>query len=165
MSCTETSLLLEHHHFLQTHFSCDYIIYDNNRLRKQNSQSCTNRHTSRFRLFILAAYVVRKFVSCWWNKRGGSGRGHTSFKVFVCVGLCLFSSPCDPFADRPQCSPLWRGYHANAASGETKNEDSLGFDQRHHCFSLVLVLLSACSEAHILYRDGIEGWRSLYHII
>lgn len=90
--------------------------------------------------------------NCWWNRSGVSllcnttldAKGVATYvlSMCVCVGLCLFSSPCDPFADRPQCSPLCRGFHANAASGKTKDEDSLGLDQRDHCFSLLLLLSS-----------------------
>lgn len=49
-----------------------------------------------------------------------SGRYKHLF-CFFCFFPC--SAPCDLFANRPQCSPLRRGFHANAAGGETKSQE------------------------------------------
>lgn len=85
-----------------------------------------------------------------WNRSGVSLLCNTALDVkgvathvlsiCACVDLCLFSSPCDLFADRPQCSPLCRGFHANAAGGKTKDEDSLG--QWDRSLGLLLLLTS-----------------------
>lgn len=60
------------------------------------------------------------------------------WSICACVGPCLFSPPCDLFADRPTCSPFCQGFHANAASGKTKDEDSFG--EWDHSFSLLHLL-------------------------
>lgn len=60
-----------------------------------------------------------------------SGRHKHLFLFFF---LC--SAPCDLFANRPQCSPLRRGFHANAAGGGRKSrEGSVG--QRDPSFTFV----------------------------
>lgn len=57
------------------------------------------------------------------------GQGVATHILSICTcyaGPCLFSPPYDLFADRPQCSPLCGGFHANAAGGKTKDEEQLG---------------------------------------
>lgn len=93
-------------------------------------------------LFCCSARRNRSGVSVLCN-RALDVKGVATHVLSICVhvqGLCLFPTPCDLFADRPQCSPLCRGFYANAAGGKTKDEDSLG--QRAHRFGLLLFLTS-----------------------
>lgn len=77
--------------------------------------------------------------------------------VCVCVPalfffLSLSLSLCDLFANRPQCSPLRRGFHANAAGGKTKDE-GLTRSAKTAALSLSHSLNQLCFETHVLSGD------------
>lgn len=125
--------------------------------------------------------VVMHACTCWgWNESegsgcwdheldakqrqavggcGGDGGGVSSPHRRIClpvyVGLCSLSAACDPFADRPQRSLLCRGFHANAASGKTKDEDALGGDQRE---ALFFFFLACCLLCVLKLHGNIETW-------
>lgn len=59
---------------------------------------------------------------------------------FLSICMCSFPLLYDLFADRPQCSPLCRGFHANADGGKTKDEEQLGSRENTALVSHFLVI-------------------------